>query len=327
MNRDAMKAIVSKQLPHTLSTTQLTGLGTREEGKVRDCYIDRAGQRRTIVVTDRISAFDQVLGTIPFKGQVLNQIAAHWFEVCKDVADNHVLSIPDPNVTVGVECQPLAAEFVMRAYLTGSTETSIWAAYERGDRTFCGHALPDGMRRHQRLPKPILTPSTKAPKGEHDISVSGDYLIEAGAVTADDFARAAEMSAALFARGQEEAAKRGLILVDTKYEMGRTPDGRIVVIDEIHTPDSSRYWYADSYDDRMAKGESPRSLDKEYVRRWLSEERNYRGDGAPPELPDDVKVEAALRYIEIYELVTGRPFEPVPGDPTARIIANLEAAK
>jgi phosphoribosylaminoimidazole-succinocarboxamide synthase len=323
MDPERLDRILRDQLPHTLDTTDFPTLGSKYEGKVRDCYINDRDGKRVIVVTDRLSAFDVVIGTIPFKGQVLNQIAQYWFEETARVAPNHVLEIPDPNVMVGRECKPLMAEFVMRAYLTGSTSTSIWKAYERGERSFCGHALPEGMKKNQRLAEPILTPSTKAPKGDHDISASREELIEMGHITPEHFDRAAEIAHALFDFGQRRARERGLILVDTKYEIGMTPDGELVVIDEIHTPDSSRYWYADDYDARMAAGQEPRSLDKEYVRRWLAEEAGYRGEGAPPALPDEVRVEAARRYIEIYELVTGRPFVPDASDPARRIAMNL----
>jgi phosphoribosylaminoimidazole-succinocarboxamide synthase len=225
---------------------------------------------------------------------------------------------------VGIECVPLKAEFVMRDYLTGVTSTSIWSAYQRGERMFCGHALPDGLVKNQRLPAPILTPSTKAEKGDHDESVSREELIRRGAITAADFDAAAKMVHALFAFGQAHAAARGLILVDTKYELGRTPDGRIVLIDEIHTPDSSRYWYASDYAERLAAGQEPRGLDKEYVRRWLVD-HGYKGDGPPPTLPDDVRVEAARRYIANYELVTGHSFEPAAGDPVSRLEAKVTA--
>jgi phosphoribosylaminoimidazole-succinocarboxamide synthase len=313
--------ILHAQLERPLERTDFTGLGDKYEGKVRDCYI--TPERRTIVVTDRVSEFDVVLGTIPFKGQVLNQLAQYWFEETQNVAPNHMIEVPDPNVMIGRECEPLKAEFVMRAYLTGTTSTSIWRAYERGERTFCGHDLPEGLKRHERLPCPILTPSTKAEKGDHDVSVSREQLLEMGAISAEDFDRGAAIVRALFEFGQRRAAERGLILVDTKYELGRAPDGDIVVIDEIHTPDSSRYWYADDYEARMAAGEQPRSIDKEYVRRWMVDTHGYRGDGPPPALPDDVKVEAAKRYTEIYEVMTGRPFVPDTSDPLRRIATNL----
>jgi len=316
--------ILRHQLARTLEGTDFAGLGEVYHGKVRDCYVPGDG-RRIIVVSDRVSAFDVVLGTIPFKGQVLNQIARYWFEDTREVAPNHMIETPDPNVMIGRECAPLAVEFVMRAYLTGTTSTSVWCAYERGDRVFCGHRLPEGMRRHERLPRPILTPSTKAAKGDHDVSVSRDELLSMGAIDAESFERGAALVHALFEHGQRRAAERGLILVDTKYELGRAADGELVVIDEIHTPDSSRYWYAEDYEARMAAGEQPRSIDKEYVRRWMVDTHGYRGDGPPPPIPDDVRVEAARRYIEIYEVMTGLRFEPDTRDPVARIGACLGA--
>lgn len=312
--------ILREHLKKTLKSTDLIGLGAKYEGKVRDCYT-RDG-RRYIVVTDRISAFDVVLGTIPFKGQVLNQIAAHWFALTKDLAPNHVIDVPDPQVVVATECTLLPVEFVMRSYLTGVTTTSIWHAYQRGARTFCGHKLPDGMRKNQPLEKAILTPSTKADKGDHDESVSREQLLERGVITAEDFDRAAAMCTKVFAFGQAEARRRGLILVDTKYEIGRRSDGSLCFIDEIHTPDSSRFWYADDYQARFDTGQEPRGLDKEYVRRTLAD-GGYKGDGPPPALSDDVRVEAARRYIALYELVTGKPFEPAIEEPQARIRRNL----
>jgi phosphoribosylaminoimidazole-succinocarboxamide synthase len=321
-SRADIDAILRAQLDQTLDATDFPSLGKKYEGKVRDCYVSNDA-RRTIIVTDRLSAFDVVAWTIPFKGQVLNQIAQHWFEMTAGIAPNHVLAVPDPNVMIGRECTPLRAEFVVRAYLTGVTSTSIWRAYERGDRVFSGHRLPEGMKKNEPLPRPLLTPSTKAEKGEHDVSVSRDELIAMGHMTADLFDRAAEIAHSLFAFGQARAAERGLILVDTKYEIGMAPDGRMMVIDEIHTPDSSRYWYADSYEARLSSGEEPRRLDKDSLRRWMVENRGAAGTGTPPELPDDVRIEGARRYIEIYELLTGRRFQPEPGDPRARIAAVL----
>jgi phosphoribosylaminoimidazole-succinocarboxamide synthase len=316
--------ILHAQLAKTLDDTdlELPGIVSRYHGKVRDNFTTKDG-RRLIVVSDRISAFDVVLGTIPFKGQVLNQMAEFWFRETAGLANNHMLAVPDANVMVARECTPLEAEFIMRAYLTGVTSTSILAAYEQGARSFCGHALPDGMKKHQKLPRPILTPSTKADKGDHDESVSREELIRRGAISAADFDQAAAICEKLFAFGVARAAERGLILVDTKYELGKTADGEIVVIDEIHTPDSSRYWYADDYEARLARGEDPRGLDKEYVRKWLANERHYRGEGPPPPLPDEVRVEAARRYIKNYELVTGRPFLPDTAEPQARMRRNL----
>lgn len=323
-------ATLHAQLAQTLTHTPWQTIGGRTlpryDGKVRDCYIDSERGERIIVVTDRLSAFDAVVGTIPFKGQVLNQIAQFWFEQTKDIAQNHMLRVPDPNVMVARECEPLPVELVMRAYLTGVTSTSIWKAYEAGARTFCGHALPEGMKKNQPLPRPILTPSTKAAKGDHDISVSKDELLAMGRIQPDVFERAAAIAERLFAAGQAHAAKQGLILADTKYEMGLARDGSLVVIDEIHTPDSSRYWYADDYEQRLARGEEPRSLDKEYVRRWLANEAKWTGDGPPPEMPGEIRVEAARRYIASYEIVTGRTFVPDGREPVARIAAALGAA-
>jgi phosphoribosylaminoimidazole-succinocarboxamide synthase len=317
------------QLRHTLDHTPWEAIGGRAlpryDGKVRDCYIDAERGERIIVVTDRLSAFDAVVGTIPSKGQVLNQLATFWFEHTKHIAPNHMLRVPDPNVMIARECDPLPVELVMRAYLTGVTSTSIWKAYEKGERTFCGHALPEGMTKNQRLPKPILTPSTKAAKGDHDVSVSRAELLAMGRIDPAMFDRAAALAEALFAAGQAHAAKQGLILADTKYEMGVAKDGTLTLIDEIHTPDSSRYWYADDYEERLARAEEPRSLDKEYVRRWLANDAKWTGDGPPPVMPDDVRLEAARRYIASYERVTGKTFVPDTREPVARIAAALGA--
>jgi phosphoribosylaminoimidazole-succinocarboxamide synthase len=318
------------QLRATLDATPWTTIGGRRleryDGKVRDCYIDRERGERVIVVTDRLSAFDAVVGTIPSKGQVLNQLARFWFDKTAHIAPNHMLRVPDPNVMVARECEPLPVELVMRAYLTGVTSTSIWKAYEAGARSFCGHGLPEGMRKNQQLPAAILTPSTKAGKGDHDISVSREELLAMGRIDPATFDRAAAIAAALFAEGQRHAASRGLILADTKYEMGLGKDGTIVVIDEIHTPDSSRYWYAEDYEARLDRGEEPRSLDKEFVRRWLAGEAAWTGDGPPPVMPDEIRLEAARRYIASFELVTGTTFVPDTREPVARIAAALEAA-
>jgi phosphoribosylaminoimidazole-succinocarboxamide synthase len=304
----------------TLDSTDFSELGTRHEGKVRDSYVQ--GDRRYIVVTDRVSAFDVVLGTIPLKGQVLNQIAAFWFEKTRDLAPNHLLEVPDPNVSVVQECQLLPVEFVFRGYLTGSTSTSIWVNYEAGSRDYCGHRLPDGLSKHQQLPEPLLTPTTKAPKGEHDELTSRDEIIARGYMSRELFERAAALTASLFRAGQEWAASRGLILVDTKYELGLDEAGQLVVIDEIHTPDSSRYWYRDTYEQAMSQGRDPQALDKEYVRRWLVEQ-GWRGEGAPPTLPDEVRCEAARRYIEAYERIAGAAFVPDLDPPEARIRRSL----
>ncbi len=286
---------------------EFDSLGTRYSGKVRDNF-SRDG-RRTIIVSDRVSAFDVVLGTIPYKGQVLNGLASYWFAQTKQLVENHVLEVPDAQAMHTVECTPIPVEIVVRGFLTGVSSTSIWTAYERGERTFCGHQLPDGMRKHQRLARNIVTPSTKAKKGDHDHNVSRDELIADGVVTAELFAELEQKALQVFAFGQQLAASRGLLLVDTKYEFGRRPDGEVVLIDEIHTPDSSRYWFADTYEQAMSKGHDPRSLDKEFLRRWLVSQ-GFRGDGNPPTLPDELRVEAAMRYVETFERVTGQAFAP-----------------
>lgn len=314
--------ILQAQLKRTVDKTDFPTLGEKYEGKVRDNYTQDGRRIIIIIVSDRLSAFDVVLCTIPFKGQVLNQLAAHWFDETKAIAPNHVLDVPDPVVTRAIECRPLPVEMVVRGYLTGVTKTSIWRNYEAGQRSFGGATLPDGMKKNERLPHALITPTTKAEKGAHDENVTRDQLAERGLVDGATFDRLAEMCLRLFAFGQKRAAERGLILVDTKYELGKTPDDRIVFIDEIHTPDSSRYWYADDYDARLQKGEEPRSLDKEYVRRWYVDQ-GYNGSGTPPPIPDDVRVEAARRYIAAYEKVTGKSFVPDVAEPNARIRKNL----
>jgi len=312
-----------KALAVPLERTDFPKLGKKYEGKVRDNYTLSDG-RRVLVTTDRISAFDHVLGTLPLKGQVLNFVAAWWFEKTKHLVPNHVLGVPDPNVLVARECVPLPVEMVVRGYLTGTTSTSIWVHYEKGAREFCGHRLPEGMRKHQRLPTPLLTPSTKAPKGDHDVSASRAEILEMTGMPASEFDRAADMAMALFAEGQRWCAERGLILVDTKYELGKTPEGEIVVIDEMHAPDSSRFWYASTYDERFSAGKDPESFDKEYVRRWLVDQ-GFRGDGPIPLIPDEVKIEAVLRYVEAVEQITGQPFVPNLEAPAERMRKNLRA--
>ncbi len=314
-------ATLQKALPFCLASTDFKTLGAQYEGKVRDNYT-HDGQR-FIVVTDRISAFDRVLGTIPFKGQVLNRLAAWWFEKTKNVVPNHVVGVPDPNVLQCVECEPILVEMVVRAYATGTTSTSLWTHYERGVRDFCGHKLPEGLKKHQKLPAPILTPTTKAPKGEHDVSGSREEILATGALTAKDFDEAAGLAMKLFDAGQSLCAERGLILVDTKYEFGRTPDGRLVVIDEVHTPDSSRFWQSATYEERLRAGQDPDPLDKDFVRRWYIGQ-GYKGDGEAPPMPDEVRVGAAERYIAAYEQITGEAFVPDTEPPLERMARNLK---
>jgi phosphoribosylaminoimidazole-succinocarboxamide synthase len=313
--------VLLEGLKNTLDGTDFPSLGKKYEGKVRDNYSTTDG-RRILVVTDRISAFDRVLGTLPYKGQVLNSLAAWWFQETKSIAPNHVVAVPDPNVMIGVECEPLKVEMIVRSYVTGNTSTSIWTHYEKGTRVFCGHRLPDGLRKHERLPEPILTPSTKAEHGDHDVSVSREEIIAMGAVSARDFDAAAQYAMALFEHGQKVCASRGLILVDTKYEFGRTKSGEIVVIDEIHTADSSRFWLADTYQAAFEAGQDPKSFDKDYVRRWLGGQ-GYKGDGPVPTIPDEVRVEAAARYIQACETIRGEAFVPNTEAPLPRLRKNL----
>jgi phosphoribosylaminoimidazole-succinocarboxamide synthase len=308
-------------LGRTLDETHLDELGAKYEGKVRDNYSTSDG-RRFIVVTDRISAFDRVLGTLPLKGQILNRLAAWWFTKTSHVTKNHVLSVPDPNVIEAMECAPLPVEMVVRAYVTGVTSTSIWTHYAAGKREFCGNRLPDGLKKNQKLDKAILTPSTKAEKGDHDVSASREEILATGRITAADFDLAASAAMRLFDFGARLCQERGLILVDTKYEFGRNKDGDIVVIDEVHTPDSSRFWFSRSYEERFAKSEEPESFDKEYVRRYLAK-LGFKGDGPIPPIPDDVRVEATRRYIEAYETITGEAFVPDLEDPGPRLRRNL----
>lgn len=319
IDRRDLQALCSQ----TLRETAFRGLGERVVGKVRDSYL--APGRRTLVVTDRVSCFDRVVGTIPVKGQLLNQMAAFWFAQTQAIAKNHLISVPDPSVSIVKECRTLPVEFVMRGYLTGTTSTSIWTAYARGERRFCGHVLPDGLRRHEKLPTPLLTPTTKALHGEHDAPTSRDELLARGTLSEALFDAAHALVQRLFAEGTRHAAKQGLILVDTKYELGLDEQDELIVIDEIHTPDSSRYWRIDGYEKALSEGGSPAAIDKEYVRLWLAEQ-GYKGEGPPPELPIEVRVEAATRYIDAFEQVTGRAFVPDLEEPIARIRRNLGLA-
>ncbi len=308
------------QIPLCLKATDFPTMGAKYEGKVRDNY-SKDG-KRVIIVTDRLSAFDRVITLIPFKGQVLNQMAKFWFDKTKDIAENHVIEFPDPNVVVAKECKAMPVEMIVRGYITGVTSTSIWTHYEKGERNFCGNALPDGLKKNQKLEKPILTPSTKAEYGGHDESVSREQILASGVITAEQFDYMADVAMKLYLRGVEIAAKQGIILVDTKYEFGINDEGKIVLIDEIHTPDSSRFWFADEYEKRLASGEEQKKIDKEYLREWLAE-RGFKGEGEVPVIPDDIRVETGRRYIEAFELITGQKFEAQVGDVDARLKVNL----
>lgn len=312
-------SLLRAQLGHTLRETRFDRLGTRYGGKVRDTYATT--DRLILVTTDRISAFDHILRqTIPFKGQVLNQLAAFFFEHTADVAPNAVLSVPDPNVTVAVPCRTVPVEFVVRGYMAGHA----WRTYRDGGRILCGKRLPEGLRQNSRLPDPILTPSTKASEG-HDEDTSRDEIVARGLLTESEFDHLESLALALFDRGSRMAADRDLILVDTKYEFGRAPDGRFLLIDEVHTPDSSRYFFASSYESLLAQDLPQRQLSKEFVREWLMDHGFQGKEGQLlPDLSDDFRVEIASRYIELYEHVTGRTFVPdTHPDPAARILDRL----
>lgn len=305
------------ELRGTLERTDFGHLGTRHEGKVRDSYVD--GDVRTIVTTDRLSAFDRYVGTIPFKGQILNAIANYWFDATADIVPNHLIEVPDPNVWRVRECTPVPLEFVVRGYITGVTNTSLWVNYESGARNIAGNRLPDGLRKNEQLPAPILTPTTKFEV--HDRNLSRADAINDGLVTADLFDRCAEVCRQLFTRGTELAAERGLILVDTKYELGLLGE-EIVLIDEIHTPDSSRYWYADTYDQLFRNSEDQRALDKEPLREWMVE-RGFRGEGVAPALTDEVRIATATRYILLAEELTQQSFEAPAHPASERVVAAV----
>ena len=288
----------------TKTDFQFAGQTSVYHGKVRDVYtID--DDLMVMVATDRISAFDVILPKgIPFKGQVLNQIAAGFLDATSDICPNWKLGTPDPMVTVGLKCEGFRVEMIIRGILTGSA----WRDYKKGVREICGVRLPDGMHENERFPEPIITPTTKADEG-HDLNISREEIIAQGIVSAADYAVMEDYTRKLFARGQEIAARRGLILVDTKYEFGKR-NGKVYLIDEIHTPDSSRYFYAEGYEEKLAKGEPQRQLSKEFVRQWLIEHGFMNEPGQQmPEITDAYAESVSARYIELYEQITGKPFE------------------
>ncbi|BBK36441.1 putative phosphoribosylaminoimidazole-succinocarboxamide synthase 2 [Allostella sp. ATCC 35155] len=311
-------------LGRVLADATIPELPNHYRGKVRDNY-DLPDGRRILVATDRLSAFDRILAVIPFKGEVLTQTARHWFEATADICPNHVLEYPDPNVVVGRRLDILPVEVVVRDYLAGTTGTSILTLYKAGQRSMYGITLPDGMRDNQRLPAPVITPTSKAFDGGHDEPLTPDEIVGRGLLSAAQWDQLTHYALALFARGQQMAAERGLILVDTKYEFGTDPDGRIVLADEIHTPDSSRYWMAGSYPARFASGERPESFDKDFVRAWVAARCDPYHDPIP-EIPADLIAGTAEVYIRAYEMITGRTFAiPAPGEPPVldRIRGNL----
>ena len=300
------KERIIAEIGNTLTSTNLSK-GTKKTGKVRDQY--DLGNQMALITTDRQSAFDRVLASIPFKGQVLNLTSAWWFDQTKDIIPNHIINIPDPNVTLAKKCKVFPIEFVVRGYITGSTSTSLWTVYNKGDREYCGNALPEGLIKNQKLKANMLTPTTK--EEHHDRPITPKEIVSENWMTKEDWEYCSEKALELFSFGQKKAMEHGLILVDTKYEMGRNEAGEIVLIDEIHTPDSSRYWIADSYEKQMGKNQEPENIDKEFLRLWFMDNCDpYKDDTLPP-APSDLVTELSSRYIYLYETITGGLF-PFP---------------
>ena len=317
--KDRIKA----ELNNTLTETALSGgFSDRRIGKVRDQY--DFGDKVALITTDRQSAFDRVLASIPFKGQVLNLTSAWWFDQTKDIIPNHVIDIPDPNVTLAKKCDVFPIEFVVRGYITGSTSTALWTVYNNGDRKYCGNILPEGLVKNQKLEANMLTPTTK--EEHHDRPIAPDEIVSEGWMTKEDWDYCSYRALELFSFGQKKAAENGMILVDTKYEMGRDEDGTIRLIDEIHTPDSSRYWIAETYDERMAVGENPQNIDKEFLRLWFVDNCDPYNDETLPDAPEELVTELSCRYIYLYETITGAAFPfPSVGKPVLeRINENLK---
>jgi len=315
----------SVSLDHCVTDAEFSQLPGFRRGKVRDAY-DLPDGRTVMITTDRQSAFDKVLAAVPYKGQVLTQTAQFWFDATADICPNHVLEFPDPNISVVKRLDMLPVEMVVRDYMTGSTETSIWPMYDKGARTMYGVDFPDSLTKNAKLPDTILTPTTKAEQGEHDAPTTPDEIVATGLLPQETWNELARLSLALFARGRELAAKNGLILVDTKYEFGCDENGTIVLADEVHTPDSSRFWIASSYETRMAAESEPESLDKEFLRLWIAARCDPYKDPIP-EIPDDVLLEFSAKYIRLYEQVTGQTFKypPTHITPQDRIKAALRA--
>lgn len=298
------KSIIEKNIYNVIIETNFKGLGEKKVGKVRDSYT--TADKIILITTDRQSAFDRILASIPFKGQVLNQTSAWWFEQTKNIIPNFLLDVPDPNVVVGKKCVVFPMEIIVRGYLTGSTDTSVWMNYQKGVRDFCGNKLTEGMVKNQKFSMPIVTPSTKFEK--HDRNLSKNEILAEHFATVAEFDYISAKALELFAFGQKVAAAHGLILVDTKYEFGKDEDGKITLIDEIHTPDSSRYWLAETYSQRIAEGKEPDNIDKEFLRLWFKDHCDPYHDEELPEAPRELIVELASRYIKLYEMITGRQF-------------------
>ncbi len=313
---------IKKQIKFTLKGAEFPSLGKKYKGKVRDVYV--VEDKIFLISTDRQSAFDRNLTNIPFKGQVLTQTSAFWFEKTKDIIQNHVVDVPDPNVVVCKKLKVFPVEVVVRGYITGVTSTSAWTAYEQGERNFCGNILPEGLKKNQKFETPIITPTTKSE--EHDEKISGEEIVKKGLMTREQWDFVSDKALKLFERGQEIAASHGIILVDTKYEFGYDSEGNIFLIDEIHTPDSSRFWIKESYEGRFDKGEEPENIDKEFLRLWFKEHCDPYKDKKLPDAPEELVVELSKRYIQLYEMITGEKFEVSVGDVSSRIEKNLKNA-
>lgn len=297
---------ILKSLPHVLKTVDIPKLGKKSQGKVRDFYIK--DEKRILVTTDRQSAFDVILGFIPYKGAVLNQLAAFWFTKTRHIISNHMISVPHPNVLIAKNCDPIPVEMVVRGYISGVTKTSIWYSYERGERKIYGITFPDNLRKNQKLRQPVITPTTHGGgKSGHDERLTREEIIKRKIVDKKLYAQMEKVSLALFDFGSKLCKRRGLILVDTKYEFGLYK-GKLTLIDEIHTPDSSRFWIAKTYTERFEKGLEPENFDKEFLRLWYAK-RGYRGDGKPPAMSKQLIIDLAKRYINVYEKITGKVFK------------------
>ena len=291
---------------------------------MRDWY-DLPNGKRLIITTDRLSAFDILLASVSYKGQVLNKLAAWWFEQTKDIVPNHMVSLPDPNAAVVNVAEPFLVEVIVRGYITGVTSTALWYRYSLGERNIYGYDFPEGLQKNAALPEPIITPTTKGSATGHDERLTCAEVVEKGWLDKKTWDQVQTAALAVFKRGQEVARRTGIILVDTKYEFGRTADGRVVLIDEIHTPDSSRFWKADTYEERFADGQDPENFDKEFIRIAYAE-KGYRGDGNIPSMPAELWASASERYITIYESLTGHTFQAGEYPVEQRLIRNLRNA-
>lgn len=311
---------ILKALPHVLQEITIPNIGKKQSGKVRDFYV--FPDKRIIVTTDRQSAFDVILGCIPYKGAVLNQLAAFWFEKTRKIVPNHMVAIPDPNVLVARNCDGINIEMIVRGYISGVTKTSIWYSYEKGERFIYGQKFPEGLRKNQKLPHPVITPTTHGGgKGGHDERLTREEILKRKLVSPKIYKQMEKATLSLFDYGSKLCAKNGLILVDTKYEFGLYK-GKLMLMDEIHTPDSSRFWIKKTYKERFAKGLEPENFDKEFLRLWYAK-KGYRGDGEPPKMSKNLIVELSRRYIAIYEKITGRKFTSFPYPIEKRIEKNI----